>query len=61
MAEQQVWRKSSYSGVNNNCVEVSDLPNATAVRDSKHPEAVVLVFPATEWTSFLQVLKEKNI
>ncbi|WP_460060038.1 DUF397 domain-containing protein, partial [Thermobifida fusca] len=47
MAEHQVWRKSSYSGVNNNCVEVSDLPNATAVRDSKHPEAVVLVFPAT--------------
>lgn len=61
MTEHQVWRKSSYSGATNNCVEVSNLPNATAVRDSKHPDAAVLVFPATKWTAFLQVLKEKNI
>lgn len=61
MTEHRVWRKSSYSGANNNCVEVSNLPDVTAVRDSKHPDAAVLVFPATEWTAFLQVLKEKNI
>jgi hypothetical protein len=48
------WRKSSYSGVNGGCVEAAVLPQATAVRDSKHPEAAVLSFPAAEWSAFLR-------
>ncbi|MCX4589836.1 DUF397 domain-containing protein [Streptomyces mirabilis] len=33
------WRKSSYSGdTGGDCVEVADLPQAVAVRDSKQPE-----------------------
>lgn len=48
------WRKSSYSGADTaNCVEVAELPGATAIRDSQHPERCRLVFPATEWTAFL--------
>ncbi|PDP88545.1 DUF397 domain-containing protein [Glycomyces fuscus] len=47
------FRKSSYSSDRVNCVEVTDLPCGAAIRDSKHPDAGHLPFPATEWTGFL--------
>lgn len=47
------FRKSSYSGRDQNCVEVGALPYGAAIRDSKHPDAGHLPFPASEWTSFL--------
>ncbi len=47
-------RKSSYSRQEPNCVEVAPLPApGAAVRDSKHPGAGYLAFPATEWEAFL--------
>jgi hypothetical protein len=33
------WRKSSYSGADNACVEVLVTPVGTGVRDSKRPDA----------------------
>ncbi|TQM68171.1 uncharacterized protein DUF397 [Actinomadura hallensis] len=34
------WRKSTYSGANEgNCVEIADLNDHIAIRDSKAPEA----------------------
>ncbi|WP_028649194.1 DUF397 domain-containing protein [Nocardiopsis sp. CNT312] len=51
---QLTWHRSSYSAdTGGNCVEVADLPCGAAVRDSKHPEAGHLPFPAAEWASFL--------
>lgn len=47
------FQKSSYSGQDQNCVEVAELPCGAAIRDSKHPTAGHLPFPATEWTGFL--------
>ena len=47
------FRKSSYSGSGQNCVEVAELPCGAAIRDSKHPTAGYLPFPAPEWTGFL--------
>ena len=47
------FRKSSYSGHAQDCVEVADLPGGAAVRDSKHPDAGNLPFPTAEWTGFL--------
>jgi hypothetical protein len=53
------WRKSSYSASNGgNCVEVARFPaSAVAVRDSKNPDGGKLVFPADEWSAFVQGIK----
>ncbi|WP_405619319.1 DUF397 domain-containing protein [Streptomyces sp. NBC_01511] len=40
---QAQWRKSSYSGGDNNCVELAELDGGIAIRDSKCPEQPALV------------------
>ncbi|MBE3001354.1 DUF397 domain-containing protein [Nocardiopsis sp. HNM0947] len=47
------WHTSTYSGGNNECVEVREHAFGADLRDSKHPDAGHLPFPASEWTSFL--------
>ena len=43
-----IWRKSSYSGKEGNCVEIALLPGgAAALRDSLDPRGPVLVHRAT--------------
>ncbi|MFI6760550.1 DUF397 domain-containing protein [Micromonospora sp. NPDC050417] len=48
-----VWRKSSRSGSDTNCVEIAELPQTIAVRDSKDPDGPVLTFVRSAWTSFV--------
>ncbi|MGW5876094.1 DUF397 domain-containing protein [Nocardiopsis terrae] len=48
-----VFRKSSYSGQDQDCVEIADLPHGAAVRDSKNPAEGHFPFPSAEWTAFL--------
>lgn len=48
-----VWRKSSRSGGNGDCVETTVLTGAVAVRDSKNPAGPVLMFSTADWGSFL--------
>jgi Domain of unknown function (DUF397) len=52
--EAPVWRKSSYSGGNGECVEFA-VPDTTsvAVRDSKDPEGPSLSFSADAWAAFV--------
>jgi hypothetical protein len=48
------WRKSSYSGGANDCVELADLGTYVAVRDSKRPELRPLLFgraAVREWVA----------
>jgi hypothetical protein len=53
-----VWHKSSRSGGNGgNCVEVAELVDAVAVRDSKQPDGGVLIFERAGWTSFVDAAK----
>jgi hypothetical protein len=61
MTIQLEFRKSSYSAQGQECVEVAHFPESfrvsndsgAAIRDSKHPDAGHLPFPATEWSGFL--------
>ena len=47
---QAEWRKSSYSGQAQDCVEVAgSLPGAVAVRDSKNPDGLTLVLAPAAW------------
>ncbi|HLL34153.1 MAG TPA: DUF397 domain-containing protein [Streptomyces sp.] len=58
-----VWTKSSYSGGNNNCVEVAHgaVPAALPVRDSKRPAGPAVVFADSTWGSFVDALKRGDV
>jgi hypothetical protein len=50
-----VWHKSSYSGQDGNCVEVTrNLPGLVAVRDSKEPDGATLVVSRETWRTFIR-------
>lgn len=52
------FRKSSYSsGTGQNCVEVADAPEFSAVRDTQHRELGMLEFDRAAWTAFLADVK----
>lgn len=55
------YRKSSYSGGHNNCVEVGFTSGAVAVRDSKNPEADRHVFAPHAWRSFLRAVRADQL
>lgn len=53
------WRKSTRSNGTANCVEFCELQNGRAVRDSKAGKnGPVLLFPTSEWTAFIQGVKD---
>lgn len=54
---EATWRTSSYSGGNNECVEVACGPLPTVpVRDSKRADGSVLRFSPASWNAFLHHL-----
>lgn len=59
--ERNVWRKSSRSGNNGQCVEVRDRGAQVDVRDSKAPTAGMLSFDPAAWSAFTGSLKADSI
>ncbi|WP_030913334.1 DUF397 domain-containing protein [Streptosporangium amethystogenes] len=51
------WRKSSLSGSGPSCVEMAFVGNDVAVRDTKNRDGGTLIFPRTEWTTFITGIK----
>ncbi|MEU3017083.1 DUF397 domain-containing protein [Nocardiopsis sp. NPDC007018] len=60
-SNELTFRKSSYSqGRTENCVEVADLPNGAAVRDTKNRSAGHLTFASQEWTAMLSTARSQR-
>ncbi|MFG1913597.1 DUF397 domain-containing protein [Micromonospora sp. NPDC048898] len=57
MVRDGVWRTSSRSGGEGDCVEVAGFADAIGVRDSKDRQGPALTFTPSAWTAFVQAAK----
>ncbi|MGH3769062.1 MAG: DUF397 domain-containing protein [Pseudonocardiaceae bacterium] len=59
-----VWLKSSHSNGGDDqtdCIEVAELRDRVAMRDSKDPAGPVLAVTRTEWQAFLGVVRAGDL
>jgi hypothetical protein len=55
------WRKSSFSGAGNDCVELAVAGAGAAVRDSKNAEAGHISFANAGWDTFMGAVKDGRL
>jgi hypothetical protein len=55
------WRKSSYSGSDANCVEVSNAARLVEVRDTKDHHGTALIVSAGAWRRFTMEIKGQEL
>lgn len=53
-----MWRKSSYSGAESNCVEVAFPDTVVGLRDSKNPDAGHLTVSRTAFAELIDRIKQ---
>lgn len=56
-AESTIWRKSTYSNPNGNCVELAEWGSEIAIRNSRHPGDGVLLYTRAELRAFISGAK----
>jgi hypothetical protein len=58
-----MWRTSSYTANNNDCVEVADIPgvDGTAVRDSKNRHLPPVRVSYAAWVAFVTAVSVGNL
>jgi Domain of unknown function (DUF397) len=52
-----IWRKATSSEAGG-CVEVAQTEEVVFIRDSKHPEELVLQLSRANWSAFLQAVRD---
>ena len=52
-----VWRTSSFSGANGNCVEVAETNDGVLVRNSNHPGEGTVAFTRAELAAWIDGCK----
>jgi hypothetical protein len=54
------WKKSSFSGAGNDCVETRLVGSTVEIRDSFDPAGTVLTFSTDAWRAFLDTMKRPH-
>ncbi|MFG1842390.1 DUF397 domain-containing protein [Micromonospora sp. NPDC049175] len=56
-----MWRTSTRSGGEGDCVEVAGFADAVGVRDSKDRQGPALTFTESAWTAFIASTRAKQL
>lgn len=55
------WRKSTYSGGNDDCVEIADIDARVAFRDSRRLGLRIALVSQPAWKDFITALNEGTL